>query len=169
MFILSKSHKIVFFLFFTFLMLILPMNSSFAESSEDVSSKLVVTEIESKTPKFETQVVKKWGPYSVRPRNIGDFNGASVYTNSGVTTFQITDLQMVGVHAGEAAYFTLRITDFTTGQVQYSKTFTEDVKGNSYNISNAIPGRTYQVVLESHTNNDCDGGFWITVDGYAYQ
>ncbi|XOJ01606.1 hypothetical protein ACMX2M_07695 [Paenibacillus polymyxa] len=30
-------------------------------------------------------------------------------------------------------------------------------------------GRTYQVVLESHTNNDCDGGFWITVDGYAYQ
>lgn len=109
------------------------------------------------------------GTFWVRPRSIGDYDGASVYTNSGVTTFQITDLQMIGVHANESAYFTMRITDFNTGEVKYSKTFTEDVKGKSFDVSNAIPGRTYHVVLESHTNNDCDGGFWITVDGYAYQ
>lgn len=33
-----------------------------------------------------------------------------------------------------------------------------------WDVSNVVPGRTYQVIIESHTNNDTDGGFWITVD-----
>ena len=130
---------------------------------------MVVKEVESPKLEFETQAVKKWGPYYIRPRNIGDYDGASVYTNSGVKSFQITDVQMVGVHDGEPAYFTLKVTDFTTGNVLWSKTFTEDVKGGSWDVSNVVPGRTYQVIIESHTNNDTDGGFWLTVDGYAYQ
>lgn len=92
-----------------------------------------------------------------------------VCIQTGVTTFQVTDLQMVGVHKNEAAYFTMNIIDFNTGEVKASRTFTEDVRGRSFDVSNVVPGRTYHVMLESHTNNDCDGGFWITVDGYAYQ
>ncbi|CAH1199650.1 hypothetical protein [Paenibacillus sp. JJ-223] len=169
MLIFSRNYKIAFAMLFTFLLFISPVNPSYAESSEDVSSKLVVTEIGSATPKFETLAVKKWGPYAVRTRNINEFDGASVYTNSGVSSFEITDVQMVGVHAGEKANFTLSITDFTTGNLMWSKTFTEDVTGRSWNVSNVVPGRTYQVVITSNTNNDMDGGFWLTVDGYAYQ
>ncbi len=124
--IFSRNHKIVFALFFTLLLFMSTVTPSFAESSENVTSELVVTEIDSTTPKFETKAIKKWGPYWVRPRNVGDYDGASVYTNPGVTTFQITDLQMIGVHNNESAYFTMSITDFNTGEVKYSRTFTEE-------------------------------------------
>ena len=107
--------------------------------------------------------------YFIRPRNAGDTDGAFVYTNSGITKFQITDLKMVGVHAGEAANFTLNVYELQSGDLKVSRTFTEDVINRSFEVLNAVPGSTYKIEITSNTNNDCDGGFWITVDGYAFQ
>lgn len=109
-----------------------------------------------------------YGPFNIRLFNAGDYDAVYVRLDPGQQTFGIKGLKMYGIHAGENASFKLNIYDSNDNLVA-SNQYNSDVNNIDLGVSNLSPGGTYQVVIESTTNHDMQGGFSIFVYGSAYK
>lgn len=107
------------------------------------------------------------GPWPIRPTNNGDYDGAYVSLNTGVSSFQVT-YSYKGIHSGEKANIRFNIYDSNGTLVGTFAKGIGDFTG-AFNVSGVVPGGLYQVMWESLTNVDTDGSFNIICDGNAFQ
>ncbi|KZS48955.1 hypothetical protein AWU65_24985 [Paenibacillus glucanolyticus] len=83
---------------------------------------------------------------------------------------EIRNLRVYGVNSGNPAYFTLRVAD-VDGNTIYSKTYMtdQDLRNKPPILVPVVSYKNYQVIIESHTNNLMQGGFYLGVDGNVSQ
>ncbi|AVV56826.1 hypothetical protein C7121_12235 [Paenibacillus glucanolyticus] len=151
--------------------------SAFADptiSSEDASLSQSstgsnVSEESNSGGDFETQVFQEYGPFGGLYQYSGAIHGALVKPNSN-HSMEIRNLRVYGVNSGNPAYFTLRVAD-VDGNTIYSKTYMtdQDLRNKPPILVPVVSYKNYQVIIESHTNNLMQGGFYLGVDGNVSQ
>ncbi|EST55764.1 hypothetical protein T458_05400 [Brevibacillus panacihumi W25] len=120
---------------------------------------------ESQTNKNSPQTIdklaiyKKWGPFLVRPTDIGDHDEVSIHLyEDGYISLH---LFQQGIHRGEQASTIWKLYD-TYGDIVWSKTIGEVNTMTIFNLGYREQGR-YKLTWQSRTNNDTEGGFYVEI------
>lgn len=117
---------------------------------------------------IQTFATGVYGSFAFRARDYGDFTAVNAYTNSGITSFSINYMAW-GVHNNEQGSFKVEVEDTETDEIVRSVYHYTDVPSMTpLTVTNVVPGRTYTIRMVSLTDNDMDGGFYVHIDGYAY-
>ena len=105
-------------------------------------------------------VYKKWGPFLLRPTDIGDFDEVkiSLYEDGYISLH----LFQQGTHSNEQASTRWRLYD-SSGNIVWSKNIDYDVSTSTiFNLGYHDAG-DYKLYWESRTNNNTDGGYYVEI------
>lgn len=108
-----------------------------------------------------------YGPFYTRPTTAGEYGGVFVDLNYGISEFSVS-YDYWGIHQGEPAYISWYLYDMN-GKLITTRNYGSGDASGWLGFYDLVPGGLYQLVWESHTNNDTAGGFSVHVDGRAYR